>query len=716
MLAQDRITDLRRRLLGAGYQIVPLLTGRKYTYQTDWPNFTGLPDYDRDRANTGLNCRLLRVFDVDVDDAEAAAAVIATIEAMLGKALVHGRADSPRRALVYRSAEGPRPGRNIPLGCGGQVQVLGEGQQLAAFGLHPDGAAYCWYGPDPTEVPIENLPAATEERETALEAALKARWPLSNGAGEETAAGRSNGAAEPRKGRGNGFQNTCLPADVEAALEALPNDYDRAMWIKIGMAAHEGGASFEAFDAWSQKHASYDARATHKAWKSFAKTRSVTVASLFDEVFRRVPGWRKPSARVAKPEADPAGEKGRDKADGEARVQRTDLLSARRLLQTAEDLRGLVSYDVFTEEIILERPIPRPDYGPEKDWAPRPFKETDATSLTEVLISRKLAKASSGLVMEVVRGIAEDVCKHPVRHYLRSLEWDGGERISTWLRTYAGAVCKDPDSADSADRAAYIDAVSRAALIGAVARVMRPGCKHDHVLTLIGPQGIGKSTLLRALVPDPSWFSDSLTRDLGDKDAMVGLAGCWLAEMAELASLNKTDFAMAKAFLSRQVDRFRPPYGRCDVKRPRQTAFFATTNVSEPFKDETGNRRFWPVECAWCDPDGVTRIRDQLWAEAAHYYDSGEKWWLSPEIEAIAAGEQGRRMAVHPLVPAVLEAIGGRAVIEIADILNAWDSRKSEWGRLAPEVAKALRSLGWTSARRLEGGSRAVRWYAPDQG
>jgi predicted P-loop ATPase len=197
---------------------------------------------------------------------------------------------------------------------------------------------------------------------------------------------------------------------------------------------------------------------------------------------------------------------------------------------------------------------------------------------------------------------------------------------------------------------------------------------------------------------------------------VVGLAGVWIAEMAELASLNRTDFAMAKAFLSREVDKFRPPYGRCDIKRPRQTAFFATTNVAEPFKDETGNRRFWPIDSAWCDPDGLAAARDQLWAEAVHFYDSGERWWLGPEVETIAQGEQGRRMAVHPLVPAVLETIGGRTVVEIADILNAWDSRKGEWGRLAPEVAKALRSLGWTSARRLEGGSRAVRWYAPDQG
>ena len=34
-------------------------------------------------------------------------------------------------------------------------------------------------------------------------------------------------------------------------------------------------------------------------WRSFANTHSVTAATLFDEVFRRFPGWKKPSERGA---------------------------------------------------------------------------------------------------------------------------------------------------------------------------------------------------------------------------------------------------------------------------------------------------------------------------------------------------------------------------------------------------------------------------------
>jgi putative DNA primase/helicase len=252
---------------------------------------------------------------------------------------------------------------------------------------------------------------------------------------------------------------------------------------------------------------------------------------------------------------------------------------------------------------------------------------------------------------------------------------------------------------------------------------MDPGCKHDHVLTLIGKQGILKSKLLATLVPDPSWFSDSLTHDMADKDAIVGLAGVWICEMAELAALNKTDFALAKAFLSRQIDKYRPPYGRLDVRLPRQVAFFATTNIAEPFKDETGNRRYWPVECGRIengaevnlDPDGLAAIRDQLWAEAVGAFDRGETWWLSSDLEGIARAEQDRRRAVHPLVPRVAKTL---KLIEppftIDEILTRWEVRPTDWVRVSMEVGKALVDLHYSKRRVMIDGTRQMLWKPPD--
>ena len=69
-------------------------------------------------------------------------------------------------------------------------------------------------------------------------------------------------------------------------------------------------------------------------------------------------------------------------------------------------------------------------------------------------------------------------------------------------------------------------------------------------------------------------------------------------------------------------------------------------------------------------------MRDHLWAEAVHFYDEGESWWLSRDMEVIAQGEQAKRVAVHPLIPAIREVIGTLDVIEIKTILQVWDTRK----------------------------------------
>jgi predicted P-loop ATPase len=95
------------------------------------------------------------------------------------------------------------------------------------------------------------------------------------------------------------------------------------------------------------------------------------------------------------------------------------------------------------------------------------------------------------------------------------------------------------------------------------------------VLILEGPQGILKSTALQALV-DP-WFTDRIS-ELGSKDAAMEIAGVWLVEMAELDALLRAALSATKSFVTRCHDRFRPPYGKHVVDRPRQCVFAGTIN------------------------------------------------------------------------------------------------------------------------------------------
>ena len=64
------------------------------------------------------------------------------------------------------------------------------------------------------------------------------------------------------------------------------------------MAYRAGGGSYATFLKWSRQHPQYQSDTyVREQWRSFANTHSITAATLFDEVFRRFPGWKKPSER-----------------------------------------------------------------------------------------------------------------------------------------------------------------------------------------------------------------------------------------------------------------------------------------------------------------------------------------------------------------------------------------------------------------------------------
>jgi predicted P-loop ATPase len=235
---------------------------------------------------------------------------------------------------------------------------------------------------------------------------------------------------------------------------------------------------------------------------------------------------------------------------------------------------------------------------------------------------------------------------HPVREYLDGLHWDGVPRIDRWLKTYGGA--KDNK---------YTRAVGRLALIAAVRRVRQPGCVVDEMLVLVDErQGTDKSSTLRALCPDPAWFTDSLHLGGGDKEAIERLAGKWIVEASEPAGLRRGDIESMKAFLSRQVDPARRAYGRFPTEAPRQCVFIGTTK--EPvFLKDSENRRYWLVRAGRFDAAAIARDRDQLWAEAAAAEAEGESIRLDRKLWPRTTKLQ-EEQAVDPWLYTIGEVLG----------------------------------------------------------
>lgn len=221
---------------------------------------------------------------------------------------------------------------------------------------------------------------------------------------------------------------------------------------------------------------------------------------------------------------------------------------------------------------------------------------------------------------------------HPIRDYLNSLTWDGVPRLEHLIIDYIGAEDNELNRT-----------MTRKHFTAAVARVFCPGIKYDHCLIFTGPEGVGKSTLLSKM--GGQWFNDSITTTEG-KEGMEQLRQAWIIEMGELAGLKRSEVETVKAYLSKRIDIYRAPYGRRTVEYPRQCVFCGTTNESHFLKGDTGNRRFWVIDIVpslrkhhnWMA--ALDRDRDQLWAEAVHYYRNGEKLYLDNEMETAARQRQ----------------------------------------------------------------------------
>lgn len=250
---------------------------------------------------------------------------------------------------------------------------------------------------------------------------------------------------------------------------------------------------------------------------------------------------------------------------------------------------------------------------------------------------------------------------HPVQDYLDSLVWDGEPRLETWLHRYMGTANTN-----------YTRKVGAAVLVAAVRRIKDPGCKFDQAMVLVGQGGSGKSSMIQALCPDPTWFSCSLPLSAPPKNVIEGTQGIWIVEAEEMLGNSSKNTDAVKAFLSRQVDGpVRLAYTRHAVSRPRQFIVIGSTNNWKPIIADAGARRFWPVKAGSFDQRLLMRERDQLWAEACVAEMRGDPIFLTAEDNDDVEEVQKTFTTLHPWRELIMEKIDGlpkKSPIPVSDI------------------------------------------------
>jgi predicted P-loop ATPase len=316
---------------------------------------------------------------------------------------------------------------------------------------------------------------------------------------------------------------------------------------------------------------------------------------------------------------------------------------------------------------------------------PRPVTDDDVADIQDYLQRNGLPGIGRETVRDAINLVAARHHYHPIKDYNKTLVWDEIARLGTWTVDYLGT---EPN--------AYTSAVGLMFLISMVARIYQPGCKVDHMLILEGPQGQLKSSVC-AILAGQRYFSDSLPDITSGKDVSIHLRGKWLVEIAEMHAFSKAESTHLKSFVSRQTERYRPPFGRMEVFEPRQCVFIGTSNKSAYLRDETGGRRFWPLVCGSIDIEALKRDRDQLIAEAIVEYLAGTHWWPDRAFERdVIQPEQEARYELDAWADPIEKNLAGQTITSFMEVARGLGI---ETARLGPveqrRIAACLRAQGW---------------------
>ncbi len=156
---------------------------------------------------------------------------------------------------------------------------------------------------------------------------------------------------------------------------------------------------------------------------------------------------------------------------------------------------------------------------------------------------------------------------------------------------------------------------------------------------LIGRQGCGKTRFCKIILPPElrDYYNDKINFK-NEFDLNIALTSFALINIDEFDKTTNSQQIVLKYLLSSSDVKFRPPYGKTIKQYRRYTSFIGTTNQMKPLVDPTGSRRFVCVGV-----NGNINFEDnlehhQLFAQALHLFNNGERFWLNnEEIDTLIA-------------------------------------------------------------------------------
>jgi predicted P-loop ATPase len=167
-------------------------------------------------------------------------------------------------------------------------------------------------------------------------------------------------------------------------------------------------------------------------------------------------------------------------------------------------------------------------------------------------------------------------------------------------------------------------------LVATTATMLQLSVNHS-CLTLLGPQGIGKTTFLRKLgISEDLVYIGAINPN--DKDSKIYYAEKTIIVLDELEATTKYELAQLKSNMTLSNITVRRPYARRPEVLPRRASFCASANDIHVLSDLTGSRRWLCVEVETIDYKGITpELMKLVYAQALYLLNTGFKHWFDNE-------------------------------------------------------------------------------------
>lgn len=299
--AASTSVEIAAQLIANGYAPIPIPRGHKGPRESGWRSKTFTPAEFPDGCNIGIRCgdSGTAFLDVDIYDPIMVEAVVAE---WMNRFADRGEwmrrtGQAPKTGFLFRLPEAIKktevavaPTGHAPAGKAEKVEVLCDGQQFIAFGIHPDtGQPYHWHDLDPLNTFLgvqEMLPEISEpELRDFLSWVAKAFGPekpaQSHSERATAAISAPTVVVQPTHRTGDSAALDVGEAEVRELLDHLDPDMPYGDWLAVLMGLHDlGDHMLWSAVEWSSRGSKFRHGEVEAKWRGFKPDGGVSWATI----------------------------------------------------------------------------------------------------------------------------------------------------------------------------------------------------------------------------------------------------------------------------------------------------------------------------------------------------------------------------------------------------------------------------------------------------